>query len=68
MIIKFKFSIIGITAVLIAMFVMNTIENGFEPLKLMAIILIAALLFWIDYKLERPISRSSIKGSMRNKK
>ncbi|TDM12058.1 hypothetical protein [Macrococcus lamae] len=65
---KFKFSIIGITAVLIAMFVMNTIENGFEPLKLIAIILIAAFLFWVDHKLERPISRASIKDNMRNRK
>ncbi|KAA1037695.1 hypothetical protein [Macrococcus equipercicus] len=65
---KFKFSIIGITAVLIAMFIKNTIDNGFEPLKLLAIVLIAGLLFWIDQKLERPVSRTRIKDNMRNRK
>lgn len=64
---KFKFAIIGIIAVLIAMFVQNTLEHGFEPLKLAVIIVIAAFLFWIDYKLERPVTRTSMKNNLRGR-
>lgn len=62
---KFKFAIIGITAILIAMFVQNTIEEGFKPLNLLGIVIVAAFLFWVDHQLERPISRSSIKRDLK---
>lgn len=62
---KFKFAIIGITAILIAMFVQNTMAEGFKPFNLIGIILIAAFLFWVDYKLERPISRTTIKRDLK---
>ncbi|TDM00735.1 hypothetical protein [Macrococcus carouselicus] len=64
---KFKFSIIAITALLFAMFVMDTWEHGFDLWKLLGIIVLAAFLFWVDHKLERPVSRTSIKENIQRK-
>ncbi|MCE4957489.1 hypothetical protein [Macrococcoides caseolyticum] len=63
---KFKFAIIGITALLIMMYIMETIEHGFKVLPLVGIILVAAFLFWIDHKLERPVNRHTIKKTIKD--
>lgn len=65
---KFKFSIIGIVALLFALFVMDTWNNGFDFWKLLGIIILAVFLFWVDYKLERPVSRDSIKQKIYKRK
>ncbi|GGB10520.1 hypothetical protein ERX37_09310 [Macrococcus hajekii] len=61
---KFKFSIIAITALLTALFIMDTWQHGLDLWKLLGIVALAAFLFWVDHKLERPVSRSSIKHNM----
>lgn len=63
---KFKFAIIGITALLIMMYIMETVEHGFKVLPLIGIILVAGFLFWIDHKLERPVNRQNIKKTIKN--
>jgi len=62
---KFKFSIIGIVALLFALFVMDTWNNGFDLWKLLGIIVLSVFLFWVDHKLERPISRDRIKQNIK---
>ncbi|QYA32493.1 hypothetical protein QA540_08790 [Macrococcus psychrotolerans] len=62
---KFKFAIIGITALLIVMYVMHVIESGFDILPLLGIIAVAVFLFWVDHKLERPVTKQSIKKSIK---
>lgn len=62
---KFKFAIIGITALLIMMYIMETVEHGFKVLPLIGIVLVAGFLFWIDHKLERPVNRHTIKKTIK---
>lgn len=63
---KFKFSIIAITVLLIILFIRTTIETGsFDIIKLLGIIAIAILLFWVDKKLERPVNKASLKRDIK---
>lgn len=62
---KFKFAIIGITALLLIMFVKQTMEHGFNVLNLIGIIVVAVFLFWIDHKLERPVTKESLKQNIK---
>ncbi|WP_323704392.1 hypothetical protein [Mammaliicoccus sp. Dog046] len=59
---KFKFSIIAITVLLIVLFIKSTIDSGsFDIIKLLGIVAIAILLFWVDKKLERPVNKASLR-------
>lgn len=59
---KFKFSIIAITILLIVLFIKSSIDtSSFDIVKFLGIIAIAVLLFWVDKKLERPVNRASLK-------
>ncbi|GGI42286.1 hypothetical protein [Mammaliicoccus stepanovicii] len=63
---KFKFSIIAITVLLIVLFVKSTIDTGsFDIVKLLGIIAIALLLFWADRKLERPVNKASLRRDIK---
>ncbi|WP_210620229.1 hypothetical protein [Mammaliicoccus lentus] len=63
---KFKFAIIGITVLMILLFVKSTIDTGsFDIVKLIGIIAIALLLFWADRKLERPVNKASLKRDIK---
>lgn len=63
---KFKFSIIAITVLLIILFIKSSIETGtFDIIKLLGIIAIAILLFWVDRKLERPVNKASLKRDIK---
>nr|WP_263312821.1 hypothetical protein [Mammaliicoccus sp. Marseille-Q6498] len=63
---KFKFSIIAITVLLIILFIKTTIDTGsFDVIKLLGIIAIAILLFWLDRKLERPVNRASLRRDIK---
>ena len=64
---KFKFSIIAITVLLIVLFIKSTIDSGsFDVIKLLGIVAIAILLFWVDKKLERPVNRASLRRDIKN--
>ena len=63
---KFKFAIIGITVLMILLFVKSTIDTGsFDIVKLIGIVAIALLLFWADRKLERPVNKASLKRDIK---
>lgn len=63
---KFKFSIIAITVLLIILFIKSSIDTGsFDVIKLLGIVAIAILLFWVDKKLERPVNKASLKRDLK---
>ncbi len=63
---KFKFAIIGITVLMILLFVKSIIDTGsFDIVKLIGIVAIALLLFWADRKLERPVNKASLKRDIK---
>jgi len=47
------------------MYVMHVIESGFDILPLLGIIAVASFLFWVDHKLERPVTKQSIKKTIK---
>ncbi|HCN61023.1 MULTISPECIES: hypothetical protein [Mammaliicoccus] len=63
---KFKFSIIAITVLLIILFIKSSIDTGtFDVIKLLGIVAIAILLFWLDKKLERPVNKASLRRDLK---